>query len=146
MTKSIKSILIEGPIDPEKIKKSIAAHQPKTEIGAHSIFLGQVREDEIDGKKVAAIEYSGQHEMINSIAHEIKESLFEQFDITCAHVYHSMGRVAVGEICFFVFVSSGHRKAVFEALPYFVDELKAKLPVFGKELFEDNTYQWKVNT
>jgi molybdopterin synthase catalytic subunit len=126
MTKSIKSILIEGPIDPEKIKKSIAAHQPKTEIGAHSIFLGQVREDEIDGKKVAAIEYSGQH--------------------TCAHVYHSMGRVAVGEICFFVFVSSGHRKVVFEALPYFVDELKAKLPVFGKELFEDNTHQWKVNT
>jgi molybdopterin synthase catalytic subunit len=108
--------------------------------------LGQVREDEVGGKKVSAIAYSGQVEMINAIAHEIKESLFEKFDITCAHVYHSIGRVAVGEICFFVFVSSGHRKAVFEALPYFVDELKAKLPVFGKEIFDDNTHQWKVNT
>jgi len=146
MTKSIKSILVEGPIDPEKIKKSIRAHQPKTQIGAHSIFLGQVREDEVGGKKVSAISYSGQVEMINGIAHEIKESLFEKFDITCAHVYHSIGQVAVGEICFFVFVSSGHRKAVFEALPYFVDELKTKLPVFGKEIFEDNTHQWKVNT
>ena len=146
MTKSIKSILVEGPIDPEKIKKSIQAHQPKTQIGAHSIFLGQVREDQVGGKKVSAISYSGQVEMINGIAHEIKESLFEKFDITCAHVYHSIGQVAVGEICFFVFVSSGHRKAVFEALPYFVDELKAKLPVFGKEIFEDNTHQWKVNT
>lgn len=146
MTKSVKSILIEGPIDPEKIKKSIHAHQPKTQIGAHSIFLGQVREDEVDGKKVSAISYSGQVEMINSIAHEIKESLFEKFDITCAHVYHSKGRVLVGEICFFVYVSSGHRQAVFEALPYFVDELKAKLPVFGQEIFEDSTHQWKVNT
>ena len=26
-----------------------------------------------------------------------------------------------------------------------VEEIKEKLPVFGKEIFEDKTHQWKVN-
>ena len=50
MKKSIKNIFVEGAITPEKIAKSIAAHQSKTGIGAHDIFLGQVRADEIDGE------------------------------------------------------------------------------------------------
>ena len=34
MKKSIKNIFVEGAITPEKIAKSIAAHQSKTGIGA----------------------------------------------------------------------------------------------------------------
>jgi molybdopterin synthase catalytic subunit len=26
-----------------------------------------------------------------------------------------------------------------------VNEIKEKLPIFGKELFEDKSHQWKVN-
>jgi molybdopterin synthase catalytic subunit len=33
-----------------------------------------------------------------------------------------------------------------DACRYLVEEIKAKVPVFGKELFEDNSHQWKVNT
>lgn len=47
----MKKVITEGPISPVKIGDSISHHQVKTEIGAHSIFLGQVRADEIDGKK-----------------------------------------------------------------------------------------------
>ncbi|MEJ6736064.1 MAG: molybdenum cofactor biosynthesis protein MoaE, partial [Flavobacteriales bacterium] len=50
MEKKIKNSLVEGPITPERIAKSIAHHQVKTNIGAHDIFLGQVRADVIDGK------------------------------------------------------------------------------------------------
>ena len=56
--KKIKNSLVEGPITPERIGKSIGHHQVKTNIGAHDIFLGQVRADEIDGKTVTAIDYS----------------------------------------------------------------------------------------
>jgi molybdopterin synthase catalytic subunit len=62
------------------------------------------------------------------------------------HIYHSKGIVKTGEICLFVFVSSPHRKEVFEALHEVVEEIKKQVPVFGKELFEDDSYQWKVNT
>ena len=61
------------------------------------------------------------------------------------HIYHSHGQVKAGEICFFVLVSSAHRDPVFDSLSELVNDIKAKLPIFGKELFEDQTHQWKVN-
>lgn len=146
METKVKNVFVEGAISPEFIANSIAKHQSKTSIGAHDIFLGQVRADTIEGKTVGAIEYSAYESMANQKFHEIKEAAFEQFDVTFLHIYHSLGKVAVGEICLFVFVSSPHRKEVFEALHHIVEEIKKEVPVFGKELFEDDSYQWKVNT
>ena len=142
----VKKVFIQGAITPDFIAKSIANHQSKTQIGAHDIFLGQVRADEIEGKKVEALEYSAYEEMANLKFHEIREAAFKRFDLSCMHIYHSKGIVKTGEICLFVFVSSPHRKEVFEALHEVVEEIKKQVPVFGKELFEDDSYQWKVNT
>ncbi|MEK6152428.1 molybdenum cofactor biosynthesis protein MoaE [Flavobacteriaceae bacterium 3-367] len=140
-----KNVFIKGAISPEFIANSIAKHQSKTHIGAHDIFLGQVRADEINGKTVAAIEYTAYEEMANLKFQEIREAAFGKFDLSCMHIYHSSGIVKAGEICLFVFASSPHRKVVFEAIRYIVEEIKAQVPVFGKELFEDESYQWKVN-
>ncbi|MBI3136449.1 MAG: molybdenum cofactor biosynthesis protein MoaE [Bacteroidetes bacterium] len=141
----MKKVLYEGPISPAKIADSISHHQIKTNIGAHSIFLGQVRADELDGKVVTAIDYSCYGEMAEKIFHEIREAAFEKFDLTCLHIYHSMGVVKAGEICLFVFTSSRHRKMAMNACHFIVEEIKRSVPVFGKEIFEDNTHQWKVN-
>lgn len=142
----IKNVFIDGAISAEFIAKAISNHQTKTQIGAHDIFLGQVRADIIEGKEVEAIEYSAYEEMANLKFHEIREAAFKKFDLSCLHIYHSKGIVKKGEICLFVFVSSPHRKEVFEALHEVVEDIKRQVPVFGKELFEDDSYQWKVNT
>jgi molybdopterin synthase catalytic subunit len=76
---------------------------------------------------------------------EIRERTFKQFSISCMHIYHSLGTVKTGQLCLFVFVSSPHRQVAFDALQYVVESLKKEVPVFGKELFEDDSYQWKVN-
>jgi molybdopterin synthase catalytic subunit len=141
----MKKSLQQGPILPEKIASSIAHHQVKTQIGAHDIFLGQVRADEIEGKKVVAIEFSAYEELAEQKIHEIREEAFTKFDITCLHIYHSIGRINAGELCFFVFTSSAHRKAAMDACQYLVERIKAEVPLFGKEIFEDETSQWKVN-
>ena len=146
MEKKVKNVFKEGAIAPDFIANAIAKHQVKTNIGAHNIFLGQVRADKVDGKMVSAIEYSAYETMANQKFHEIREQTFIKYDITCMHIYHSLGKVAVGEVCLFVFVSAPHRKVVFEALEYVVEAIKKDVPVFGKELFEDDSYQWKVNT
>lgn len=143
--KTPKKVFVQGAIPPEKIAQSIANHQSKTNIGAHSIFLGQIRADEVNGKTVGAIEYSSYEEMAENVFHEIRESAFSKFEITCAHIYHSLGKVKTGELCLFVFTSSAHRKIAIDACTYFVEEIKAKVPIFGKEIFEDETHQWKVN-
>ncbi|MCO6498826.1 MAG: molybdenum cofactor biosynthesis protein MoaE [Vicingus serpentipes] len=143
--KKIKNFLVEGPITPEKIATSIAHHQVKTNIGAHDIFLGQVRADQIEGKEVIAIDYSAYAEMANKVFDEIREAAFDKYDLTCAHIYHSIGVVKVGELCLFVFTSSKHRAMAFDACRYITEEIKAKAPVFGKEVFENSSFQWKSN-
>lgn len=140
-----ENIFVQGAIPPEKISDSIAKHQSKTGIGGHSIFLGQVRADVVDGKTVAAIEYTAYEEMAGNEADKIREEAFAAYDLTCAHIYHSLGEIRAGELCFFVFTSSAHRKAAREASQFLVDEIKERVPIFGKEIFEDETHQWKVN-
>ena len=143
--KKLKNVFIQGAITPEKIANSIAHHQVKTNIGGHDIFLGQVRADEIDGKTVKAIDYSAYEDMANQAMHEIRESAFDKFSLTCMHIYHSLGEVKAGEICLFVFTSSAHRKECFDATRFIVEEIKANAPIFGKEVFEDETHVWKEN-
>ena len=143
--KKPKNVFIKGAISSEFIGNSIAKHQTKTSIGAHNIFLGQVRADLVNNKAVSAIEYTAYEDMANAKFHEIREAAFEKFELTCMHIYHSIGTVNVGEICLFVFVSSQHRTTVFDALEFIVEEIKGNVPVFGKEIFEDNSHQWKVN-
>ncbi|MBK9452503.1 MAG: molybdenum cofactor biosynthesis protein MoaE [Bacteroidetes bacterium] len=141
-----KKVFVEGPISGAFIGDSITKHQSKTDIGAHDIFLGQVRADEIDGKKVVAIDYSAYTEMADKAFHEIREAAFAKYTLSCMHIYHSLGVVKAGEICLFVFVSSKHRKMAFDACREIVEEIKAKVPIFGKEIFEDESHQWKTNS
>ena len=145
-THNIKNVFKDGAISSEFIANSITKHQSKTTIGAHNIFLGQVRADEIDNKTVASIEYTAYEDMANEKFHEIREAAFKKFDLTCMPIYHSLGNVKAGEICLFVFVSSKRRKEVFPAIEYIVNEIKAHVPIFGKEVFEDSSHQWKVNS
>ncbi len=143
--KKKKSVFKEGQITSDFIANAIAKHQVKTQIGAHNIFLGQVRKDVIEDKTVKAIDFSCYQEMADQKLHDIREETFEKFDLTCMHIYHSLGEVQVGEVCFFVFVSAPHRPQVYEATEYIVNRVKEEVPIFGKEIFEDASYQWKTN-
>ena len=144
--KKIKNIFIQGPVAAHLIADSIQKHSTQTNIGAHSIFLGQVRSDSVGEKTVAAIEYTTYEEMALEKMHEIREGIFAKYPLTCMHIYHSLGLVRSGEISLFVFTSSAHRKAAMEACAEVVEQIKKELPVWGKELFEDESYQWKQNS
>ena len=143
--RKIKNVFLEGAISPSFIGDSIAKHSTKKDIGAHSLFLGQVRNDMIDNKPVKAIDYSAYREMAEERFHEIREDAFSKYSLTCMHIYHSLGRVMTGEISLFVFTSSKHRKDAIEACYYIVNRIKEEVPVWGKEIFEDESFTWKQN-
>jgi molybdopterin synthase catalytic subunit len=140
-----KNIFVSGAIAPGFIAESIGKHTVKTAIGGHSIFLGQVRADEKDGHRVSAIEYTAYEDMANEKMEGIREAIFEKYALTCMHVYHSLGIVKIGELCLFVFTSAPHRKAAIDACEEVVERLKAELPVWGREILDNETHQWKVN-
>jgi len=76
----IKNIFQNSPVSPLFIAESITKHSSKTEIGAHQIFLGQIRADEIDGKTVKAIEYTAYEDLaINQMA-VIREEIFAKYN------------------------------------------------------------------
>ena len=140
-----KNIFVQGAVSASFIAESIQKHSSNTAIGGHSIFLGQVRADIIAEKKVIGIEYTAFEEMALEKMHDIRESIFEKYPLSCMHIYHSLGNVAAGEISLFVFTSSAHRKACIAACEETVERIKAELPVWGKELFDNKTHQWKEN-
>ncbi len=135
--------LIDGPISSSFVTRQIESHANKKNIGAHAMFIGQVRADVVEKKSVTAIEYSAYEELISKTIQEIKDSLFSQYDdLICVHIYHSTGLVKAGENSLFVLVSSGHRKQAFSAIENCVDQIKAKLPVWKKEQYQDGTSKW----
>lgn len=140
-----KQVFVQGPISPDFVGESIAKHSAKTNIGAHSIFLGQVRNDVLDGREVTAIEYAAYEEMAEEKLREIREETFARYPLTCMHIYHSLGRVKTGEISLFVFTSGVHRREAIDACNEVVERIKQEVPVWGKELFADDTYSWKEN-
>lgn len=144
--KKIKNIFVDGAIPPALIADSIAKHSSKTDIGGHSIFLGQIRADKVDGKVVSAIAYTAYEDLALEKMHAIREEIFGKYPLTCMHIYHSLGTVKASEICLFVFTSSAHRKPAIAACEEIVERLKAELPIWGKEIFDDSTHQWKENS
>lgn len=144
--KKPKKVFVDGAIGSHFIGESIQKHSTKKEIGAHSLFLGQVRNDIINGQTVKGIDYSAYEEMAEKAFHLIREAAFEKFPLTCMHIYHSKGFVAAGEISLFVFTSSPHRRAAIDACNEIVEAIKKDVPIWGKEIFEDETYQWKENS
>lgn len=146
----VKDIFVEGAISPSFVAESIAKHNSRMDIGAHEIFLGQVRADAVSGdghsSSVMAIEYTTYRGMALERMTVIREEAFAQWpSMTCLHVHHSLGTIKAGELCFMVFASAPHRAAAREAVAWVVDRIKAELPIFGKEILSDATHGWKVN-
>jgi molybdopterin synthase catalytic subunit len=139
----IKNVFVNGAISPIFVGEAIAKHTNKKNIGAHSIFLGQVRCDLIENNSVVAIHYSAYMEMAEERLHEIRESIFKKYNLICMHIYHSLGRVEAGGICLFVFTSSIHRKDSIDACTEIVERIKNEVAIWGKELFEDESFVWK---
>jgi molybdopterin synthase catalytic subunit len=140
----VENILISGPLTHEIISSELVNFEGRTDSGGHSVFLGRVRADISGVKRVKAIEYSAYTAMVNSEADKIINMIHAEFsDVTSVRILHSVGIVMAGEISLFVMVSAGHRHQTMEACRRTVEYIKSNLPVWKKEIFDDNSYEWK---
>lgn len=143
-SKMEENYLITGPVSAGIISELVEKMGQKTDSGGHMIFLGQVRADLIGGKRVKSIEYSAYSEMVNVEAEKIKKTVLSEFhDVKSISIIHSTGTVNAGGISLLVFVSAGHRQQAMQACNMTVELIKANLPVWKKEVFEDDSHIWK---
>ena len=128
--------LVGGPITPVLISELMTLGDDDAGTGAVSVFIGKVRDDEVDGKRVKAIEYSAYEEMAVREADGIAATVRSAFsDVRSVIIVHSLGVVRAGETSLFIMVSAGHRDHATRACRHTLEMVKEKLPVWKKELF-----------
>ncbi|HOW40113.1 MAG TPA: molybdenum cofactor biosynthesis protein MoaE [Bacteroidales bacterium] len=138
--------LSEGPLTAEQLSRLMSLMKDRSDTGGHSLFIGQVRADIVNNKSVTAIEYSAYESMVNDEAESIIAQIRTEFsDVKTVEILHSTGIVKAGEVSLAVMVSAGHRQQAIQACSKTVELIKERLPVWKKELLEDNSHIWREN-
>ena len=109
----------------------------RNEAGAVVSFLGTVRDDGILGMEVEAFRDAALSEL-----EAIRQEAMSRFSLTAAEVSHRTGRLAVGESILAIVCSAAHREEAFSGCRYILEELKARAPLWKKEISSDGGGHW----
>ncbi|XP_007198637.2 molybdopterin synthase catalytic subunit [Balaenoptera acutorostrata] len=112
--------------------------------GAISLFVGTTRNN-FEGKKVISLEYEAYLPMAENEVRKICSDIRQKWPVKHIAVFHRLGLVPVSEASIIIAVSSAHRTASLEAVSYAIDTLKAKVPIWKKEMYEESSSSWKRN-
>jgi molybdopterin synthase catalytic subunit len=104
--------------------------------GAVNVFIGTVR-TVAHNKNVVWLEYEAYESMAVAETRKIIDEAAHKWPLMGWAVSHRVGTLKPGEVAVVVAVSTKHRKESFEACQFIIDQLKEKVPVFKKEVFED---------
>jgi len=104
--------------------------------GAVNVFLGVVRNNNL-GRSVQYLEYDAYPAMAEKVMRELADAAKERFGLEDVAVLHRTGRLEIGEASLLIAVSCGHRAESFEAGHWLVNEIKKKVPVWKKEVWDD---------
>lgn len=137
-----KNDFIVVTADPLKIDSAISSVSAG-EAGATSIFIGTTRNN-FDGKSVVRLEYEAYDPMARKEIRKVISNAREKWNLIHVAVHHRTGLVKVGEASIVIAVSSAHRKESLSAVQYLIDTIKATVPIWKKEVYEDGT-SWKAN-
>jgi len=132
--------IVEHKIDV----KAVRAHVSSSEFGAILLFEGVAR-DNFEGKPVGRLEYEAYAPMAEAVMREIGEECLERWPGLSLGIVHRTGTVEIGEPSLVIAVGSPHRPECYEANRYILEEIKVRLPVWKKEVYEDGA-SWKANS
>ncbi|NXL66374.1 MOC2B synthase, partial [Chordeiles acutipennis] len=112
--------------------------------GAVSLFIGTTRNN-FEGKKVIHLEYEAYISMAETEIKKICRDIRQKWpSVKHIAVHHRLGVVPITEASVIIAVSSPHRAESLEAVMYCINTLKASVPIWKKEIYEDE-YSWKEN-
>lgn len=134
----IRTDVTEAPLD---VGDHVSAlDDPRS--GAVATFVGRVRDhDPAVAGRVVGLEYSA-HPDAPDVLRRIARGHAERPDVLGVAVSHRVGRLAVGEAAIVAAVSTAHRAEAFDVCRDLVEQVKAELPVWKRELLADGTHHW----
>jgi molybdopterin synthase catalytic subunit len=121
----------------------LAAHEAAVadpRAGAVVSFQGVVR-DHDHGRGVVSLDYEG-HPTATAVLREVAAEVAKDPEVYAVAVSHRVGALKVGDVAIVAAVSTAHRQAAFAACARLVDEAKARLPIWKRQVFTDGTDEW----
>lgn len=109
--------------------------------GAAVLFAGIVR-DHDHGRRVSDLEYEAHPsggDVIGRIARAVSA---DHPDVLSVAAHHRVGSLAIGDVALVAVVTSPHRRASFEACEDLVERIKAGVPIWKRQVFDDGTEEW----
>jgi molybdopterin synthase catalytic subunit len=112
--------------------------------GGISTFIGTVR-NSFQGRKVLYLEYTAYAKMAEKEVKKIFDEVVERWNrIKFISVQHRLGKVPAGEASVVIACSSPDRISCLQAVPYIIESIKSRVPIWKKEFGEDWS-EWKAN-
>lgn len=121
----------------------VAAHRAAVEhasAGGVVLFCGVVR-DHDEGRTVVELEYQG-HPSAQEVLVGIAAEFAAEPDVLALAVSHRVGMLAIGDAALVAAVATAHRAEAFDVCARLVDEVKARLPIWKRQVFPDGTDEW----
>jgi molybdopterin synthase catalytic subunit len=110
------------------------------EAGAIATFTGTTRVHSRD-RVVTHLDYEAYEGMAERVMAEIADALHARYELCAVAIHHRVGRVGIGETSVVIAVSSAHRQAALAACKDAINELKERVPLWKKEVYEGGE-QW----
>ena len=128
--------LRETPLDVAEVLDAIA--DPAA--GGVDVFVGNVRDHDRD-HGVTGLEYSAHPTALERLV-EVTETVAKEYDVLAVAAVHRVGRLAIGDAAVVVATAAAHRGEAFEATRALIDRLKATVPIWKHQMFEDGSDEW----
>jgi molybdopterin synthase catalytic subunit/molybdopterin converting factor small subunit len=103
--------------------------------GAIATFTGTTR-IQSRGRTVTHLDYEAYEGMAERVMAEIAEALHARYELSAVAIHHRVGRVGIGETSVVIAVSAPHRQDALAACKDAIDELKERVPLWKKEVYE----------
>jgi molybdopterin synthase catalytic subunit len=106
--------------------------------GAVDVFCGTVRDQSEGRRGVERLEYEAYEPLVVPRLEELALEARRRWpEIGRLALLHRIGPLAVGETSVVVAVSTPHRDSAFDATRWCIDTLKATVPIWKREIWED---------
>lgn len=128
--------LRDTPLSVDEVRAAVGGPAA----GGIAMFIGTVRNHD-HGRAVVSLSYSA-HPSAATELHRVAEKVVASFSVRALAAVHRVGELGVGELAVVVAIACDHRAEAFDACRFLIDELKATVPIWKHQQFEDGESEW----
>ena len=108
--------------------------------GGTAVFVGTVRDND-HARAVRRLSYSA-HPTVEQRLRAVMEKVAADHPVLGLAAVHRVGDLDVGDLAVVVAASGPHRAEAFTACRRLIDDLKAQVPIWKRQGFDDGDDEW----